>query len=46
MNFLNDIDKFSSNPCLIDEEGKKIIYKDVLEEKEKKFGLSLRVSGN
>jgi len=35
MNFLNDIDKFSSNPCLIDEEGKKIIYKDVLEESEK-----------
>jgi len=35
MNFLNKIEKFSPNVCFIDENGKKVLYKNVLIKSEK-----------
>ena len=35
MNFLNKIEKFDNNPCIVDKRGKIFLYKDVLENAEK-----------
>ena len=35
MNFLNKIEKFSPNVCFVDENGKKVLYKNVLIKSEK-----------